>query len=157
LFAFEDSGRFVLHAFADHDFTANVHEIEHSAHRIACRRIGCLLVTATQPAQRIQCSRLGRANEIELNDPLDIPIILFRQSQSHGASIFTHLIHNDKSGGRVGMLCRLMDVTVQRRTDAQEKLESVTEIVSVVAVKTIWAIVDGELRAEPDVEAGAVR
>jgi hypothetical protein len=28
-------------------------------------------------------------------------IILFWQSQSHGASIFTHLVRDDKSNGRV--------------------------------------------------------
>ena len=59
-----------------------------AASALPCRRV--------QPAQRIQCSRFGRANKIELDDPLDVPIILFWQSQSHGASIFTHVVRDDK-------------------------------------------------------------
>src|SRR5205823_944923 len=91
LFAFENARRFVLDSLTDHDFAADVHQIEHAAHRVAGSCVGCFLVAPTKPAQRIQCSRLGGANKIELNDSLDVPIILFWQSQSHEASIFTHL------------------------------------------------------------------
>ena len=48
-------------------------------------------------------------------------------------------------------------MTVQRWADAQEKFKGVTEIVSIVAIETIGAIVDRELRAESDVEAVAMR
>ena len=48
-------------------------------------------------------------------------------------------------------------VTVQRGPDAQEKLERVTEIVAIVAVERIGAVVDGELGAETNVQAIAVR
>ena len=44
-------------------------------------------------------------------------------------------------------------VTVQRWTDAQEELERVTEIVAVVAIKSVRAVIDGELRSEADVDA----
>ena len=56
------------------------------------------------------------------------------------------------------VLAMLMhSVTMQRRTNAQEKLEGITEIVSVVAIETIGTIVDCELGAESDVEPVAVR
>src|SRR5438552_12422787 len=48
-------------------------------------------------------------------------------------------------------------MTVKGPADAQEKLEGVAEIVSVIAIETIGSIIDGELHAEPDVEAAAVR
>ena len=47
LFAFENSRRFILDSLADHNFAANVHEIEHAAHGVAGRRIRCLLVAAS--------------------------------------------------------------------------------------------------------------
>src|SRR5216117_34000 len=102
LFAFENSGRVILDSLADHDFAADVHEIEHAAHRVAGSCVGCFLVAPTKPAQRIQCGSLGGANKVELDDALDVPIILFWQSQSHEASIFTHVARDDKisrSGG----------------------------------------------------------
>ena len=55
LFAFENSGRVVLDPFADHDFAADVHEIEHAAHRVAGGGIG-----------RSPCRR-GRASESEFS------------------------------------------------------------------------------------------
>ena len=51
----------------------------------------------------------------------------------------------------------VLAVTVLGRTDAQEKLESVTEVIAVIAVERIGAVVDRELRAETDVDAVAVR
>src|SRR6266480_4351362 len=48
-------------------------------------------------------------------------------------------------------------MTVQGRADPQEKLKGVTEIVAVVAIESIRSIVDGELGAESDVDAAAVR
>ena len=40
MFAFENSRRVVLDPLADHDFAADVHQIEHPADRIARRRVG---------------------------------------------------------------------------------------------------------------------
>ena len=51
----------------------------------------------------------------------------------------------------------VLAVTVLGRTDAEEKLEGVTEIVAVVAIESVGAIVDCELGAETDVDAVAVR
>ena len=48
-------------------------------------------------------------------------------------------------------------MTVPGWTDAQKELERVAKIVSVVAVESVGAIVDGELCAETDVDAVAVR
>ena len=56
------------------------------------------------------------------------------------------------------MVTVLMSViTVQPRTDTQEKLKGVTEIVAVVAIEGIRSIVDSELSAESDVYPVAVR
>src|SRR5438477_1377376 len=56
------------------------------------------------------------------------------------------------------MVTVLMSViTVQPRTDTQEKLKRVTEIVAVVAIEAIRSIVDSDLSAEPNVYAVAVR
>src|SRR5438094_2427411 len=56
------------------------------------------------------------------------------------------------------VLAMLMhSVTMQRRTNAQKKLEGITEIVSVVAIETIGTIVDCELGAEADIDAVAMR
>ena len=51
LFALENAGRFVLDPFANDDFPADVHQIEHAAHGIARRRVGGFLVAAPEPAQ----------------------------------------------------------------------------------------------------------
>ena len=48
-------------------------------------------------------------------------------------------------------------LAVQGWTDTQEKLEGVTEIVAVIAIESVGAIIDSELRAESNVEAVAVR
>ena len=47
-------------------------------------------------------------------------------------------------------------VTVEGRAYAQKKFKCVTEIVPIVAIESIGAIVDGELRSQADVEAIAV-
>jgi len=47
----ENSGRFVFDPFANHDFAADVHEVEHAAHRVAGGRVGCFLVAAPEPAE----------------------------------------------------------------------------------------------------------
>ena len=96
LFAFKNAGRFVLDSFADDDFAADVHQIEHAAHGVAGCRVGRFLVTASEPAQRIQCRGFRRAHKIQLDDSLDVLIILFRQSQSHGSLIFTQVARDDK-------------------------------------------------------------
>ena len=46
---------------------------------------------------------------------------------------------------------------MQGRADAQEKLESVAEIVSVIAIEAVGTVVDGELRAQSYVETVAMR
>ena len=48
LFAFENPGRVVLDSLADHDFATDVHEIEHSTHRVTGRLIRFFLFAATQ-------------------------------------------------------------------------------------------------------------
>ena len=48
-------------------------------------------------------------------------------------------------------------VTVQGWTDAEEKLECIAEIVAVITIESVGAVVDGELGAETDVDAFAVR
>jgi hypothetical protein len=50
------------------------------------------------------------------------------------------------SGDVLRVIMRVM--TVQRWPDTQEKLEGVAEIVSVVAVESVRAIVNGELPAD---------
>ena len=51
----------------------------------------------------------------------------------------------------------VLAVTVQGRPDAEEELEGVAEIIAVVTIERIGAVVDGELGAEADVDAFAVR
>ena len=58
LFAFENAGRVVLDSLADHDLAADVHEIEHPAHRIAGRRVGFFLFAAPEPGQANSARRL---------------------------------------------------------------------------------------------------
>jgi hypothetical protein len=48
-------------------------------------------------------------------------------------------------------------VTVEGWADAREKLEGVAEVIAIVAVERIGAVVDGELSAETNVDAVAVR
>ena len=48
-------------------------------------------------------------------------------------------------------------VTVQGWADAEKKLEGVAKIVAVVPIESVGAVVDGELGAEADVDAVAVR
>ena len=43
-------------------------------------------------------------------------------------------------------------VTVQRWTDAEKELEGIAETIAIIAIESLGAIVDGELRAEADVE-----
>jgi DNA-directed RNA polymerase specialized sigma24 family protein len=59
-----------------------------------------------------------------------------------------------RSGDVLGVIVR--GVTVQRWPDAQEKFESVAEIVSIVTIESVGAIVNSKLRADADVEAVAV-
>ena len=81
LFAFENAGRVVLDSFADHDFAADVHEIEHAAHGVAGGRVGFFLVAAAEPGQGVEGGGFGRPHEIELNDALDVLVILSMQSR----------------------------------------------------------------------------
>src|SRR4029077_13685210 len=61
--------------------------------------IGCFLVGAPQPAQRVPRCCFSCANKIQLDDALHVLIILFRQSQSHGSLIFTQVARDDKAAG----------------------------------------------------------
>src|SRR4030095_14562344 len=76
LFAFENTGRIVLDPFADHDFAADVHQIEHPANRIAGRVVGFFFFTTTEPGKRVERGRFRRADEIELDNPLYVVVIL---------------------------------------------------------------------------------
>ena len=95
LFAFENARRFILDSLADHHFAADVHQIEHAADRIAGCRVGCFLVAAPEPAQRVQRCCFSCTHKIQLDDALNVVIILFRQSQSHGSLIFTQVARDD--------------------------------------------------------------
>ena len=66
-----------------------------------------------------------------------------------GAKLFFH--------SRDLLVVFLRAMAVPGRADAQEKLEGVAEIVAVIAIQTIRMIVYGQLRAEANVEAVAVR
>ena len=46
---------------------------------------------------------------------------------------------------------------MQRWADAKKKLESVAEIISVIAIEAVGTVVDGELRAQSYVETVAMR
>ena len=48
-------------------------------------------------------------------------------------------------------------MTMQGWTDAQEKLKRVTQIVPIIAIESVWAIVDGELSTESEIKPVAVR
>ena len=82
LFAFENAGRVVLDPFADHDFAADVHEVEHPANRIAGRGVGLLFFAAPEPRKRIERGRFSGPDEIELDDALDVVVILLWVSAS---------------------------------------------------------------------------
>src|SRR5262245_2635852 len=55
----------------------------------------------------------------------------------------------------LGVVVRTM--TVQGWTDTEKELESVAEVIAVVAIESVGAVVDGELGAETDVDTIAVR
>ena len=63
------------------------------------------------------------------------------------------LLHSGDSV--LGVLMRT--VTMQGWPYAQEKLEGVAKIIAVIAVETIGAIIEGNLRSETDINAGPVR
>ena len=48
-------------------------------------------------------------------------------------------------------------MTVQGWTDAQKEFEGVAETVAVITIESVRSIIDGELRAETDVDAVAMR
>src|SRR5436305_14981575 len=96
MFAFKNARRVILDSFTDYHFAANVDEVEHAADGVTCCLIRCFLVAASEPAQGVQRCCFSCTDKIQLDDSLDVPIILFRQSQSHGSLIFTQLDLNDK-------------------------------------------------------------
>src|SRR4029077_1892730 len=104
VFAFENTGRVILDSFADHDFAADLHEIEHAADSVARCRIRCFLVAASEPPQRVQRCCFSCTHKIQLDDALDVLIILLRQSQSHGSLIFTQVEREYKTSRSDGFL-----------------------------------------------------
>lgn len=60
----------------------------------------------------------------------------------HSSDVLAMLTHN---------------VSMQRRPDADKKLERVAKIVAVVTIESVRSVVDRELCAESDVDAVAVR
>src|SRR5256886_14223516 len=65
-------------------------------------------------------------------------------------SLFTHSRHSV-------LRVLLRAVTMQRWAEEKKKLESVAEIVSVIAIEAVGTVVDGELRAQSYVETVALR
>src|SRR5919106_3756002 len=103
---------------------------------------------ATTGSQAVDCSRSTATETIALSDWRHVWTNNYARSFSC-ARLFSHSRN---------LLCMVVRaVTVQGWTNAQEKLECVTEIVAVVAIERIGAVVDGELGAETDVDAFAVR
>jgi hypothetical protein len=51
LLAFKNARRVVLDPFTDDDLAADVHEIEHPAHRVARRLVRFFFFTAPEPGQ----------------------------------------------------------------------------------------------------------
>ena len=49
-------GRVVLDSFADHDFAADVHEIEHPADRVAGGGVGFFLFAAAEPGKALSAA-----------------------------------------------------------------------------------------------------
>ena len=78
LFAFENSGRVILDPFADHDFAADVHKIEHPADRVAGGGVGFFFFAAAEPGEGVQRGGFGRPNEIEFDDALDVVVVRVR-------------------------------------------------------------------------------
>src|SRR5437762_3512709 len=48
-------------------------------------------------------------------------------------------------------------VLMERRTDSKENVQAVSNLIAVIAIQFIRPMIDGELRAEPDVYAIAMR
>ncbi len=76
LFAFENTGRVVLDPFADHDFAADVHEVEHPADRVAGGVVGFFFFAAAEPGKGIERGGFRCADEIEFDDALDVVVVL---------------------------------------------------------------------------------
>ena len=48
-------------------------------------------------------------------------------------------------------------VPVKRRTDSKENLQAISNLVAVIPIQFIRPMIDGELRAESDINAIAMR
>ncbi len=70
LLAVEEHRRLVLLTLSDDDDAAHRDRIEHEAHRVDRRLVGCDLVPAPDPARREGRGRLGDANELERKVPV---------------------------------------------------------------------------------------
>src|SRR5207248_10536576 len=81
LFPFENSWRVILDSFTDDDLTGYIHEIERAPNGVAGGRIGGLLVAPAKRFQGVERGGFGGAQEIDLDDALDIVIILLRQAR----------------------------------------------------------------------------
>jgi hypothetical protein len=80
-----------------------------------------------------------------------MPLLFDFAKGQHGRAIRSFLLSSDV----VRVL--VSDVTMHGWTDAEKELESVTEIVAVVAIESVRAIVDCELGTKTNVDAIAVR
>ena len=48
-------------------------------------------------------------------------------------------------------------VPMKRWTDSKENLQATSNLVAIITIQCIWPMIDGELRAESDIEAIAMR
>src|SRR5205823_3472052 len=81
LFAFKNPRRIIFDSFTDDHLATDVHEIEHAANGVAGGGIGRFLIAPTKPFQGVERRGFGRAQEIDLDDTLDVVIILLRQAR----------------------------------------------------------------------------
>jgi hypothetical protein len=61
----EEHRRLVLLPLADHDDASHAHGVEHEAHRVDGRLVGCVLVSTPDPARGEGRRRLGDSDELE--------------------------------------------------------------------------------------------
>ena len=98
---------------------------------------------ALDPVDRRSATSARR--ETDLTSVSGVPAFDFAQGQfGRALPSFFH------SGNMLAVLTPAM--AVQRRTNAQEKLEGVTETVSIIAIQSVGTSVDGKLSAESDIE-----
>jgi len=72
LLAEKNARRVVLDAFADHDFSGDIHEIEHTVDRVASRRVRRFLLSATKPMDDIERRIFRRTHKLKFDRPLGV-------------------------------------------------------------------------------------